>query len=315
MASESENPEPAPTPEPTLDQRLKVLESNESRAFESVKFGLTTFTLIAGLLIAHNWWSAKTNYEREKEYFQNQLALTQRESALSNDKQSAELRKQAESSIIANSNNLQNAFVSLQQQNDARWTNMMAGLTNAISVLGTGLGTNVANGLQNNITQLNVAFTNEMNAINQALKVHREALETTLTNVEARVTDAINGITGQALMLQGNSILKVPRASQNVNLAQGVSSLLEATHVLFLAKDESNLRRCLNTLRQNALLELIKKTSKAEFAHYESRLQIADKMRIVISDLEKANGTGAYEDNITGLKYYLEIIQGKLPMK
>jgi hypothetical protein len=88
MTSETQNQAPthSGTPLPTnstqdaeLEKRLLAHEKTENRVFDILKWGMGIFTTIAILFIGFNWWSAKNNFDRDKEYFQSKLTLVQAE--------------------------------------------------------------------------------------------------------------------------------------------------------------------------------------------------------------------------------------------
>ena len=257
MPNESENSTAAPAT--TLEQRVKAIENNENRAFDSVKWGmgilfasLGAFTLIGGGLIGYNWWSAKTNYERDKESFQNRLGLIEKETALSNERQMGEIKKQSESSLIAISNNLQNAFLTLEHQIDEKRSNAIAVWSNAIMVMSTNMGTEFTR----ERTELNVVITNLFASVNAALKQNTAILNSTITNIEEAISQATAGANGVSAMVQGYSLLNIRGPSKVVNLADGTTALLVAAHGLFVAKDEQKMRACVNTLCGGTLMEL-----------------------------------------------------------
>ena len=221
MSDESQKPTPAaaPAPELTLDQRVKALENNENRGFKILKWGFGIFSLFIVFFAGFNWLSAKANYDREREDFQreredfqNRLALIEKETALSNEKQIDEIKKQSESSLIAISNNLQNAFVALEHQADARRSNAVAAFTNAILLLTTNLVEQVNANLARITEEFNVTTTNINRALAGAIKQNTEILNSTVTNVQADVTKAIAGAKGVSAMVQGFSRSEYSRA-------------------------------------------------------------------------------------------------------
>ncbi len=323
MTSEPQNtasmPSAPPSPhspqEVSLEQRLLTLEKGDNRAFRFVQLAMGIFVLFIGF----NWWSAKTNYDRDREYFQNRLALAQSEISSANDKQITELRKQtefsnekqmneirkqADASLISISNNLQNDFVALEHQIDEKRSNAVVAFTNSIMRLAT----NVQNGME-------ILITNMNKALDGSIKQNTEILNNTLTNIQGEVNKATAGARGVSLMVQSSSFLNIHGGSKQENLADGADSLLAAAHFLFLAKDEANMRRCVNILCGSCLPQLTQKASKTLLAHLDSTRHLTDKIRALVSDLESADKTGAYSDNISTLKYDSEIIQGKLPTK
>jgi|ERR1017187_6127507 hypothetical protein len=211
MTSEPQNSVPPPTASgpslPTnatqdseLEKRLLAHEKAENRVFEVLKWGMGIFTTAAVLFTGFNWWSAKTNYDRDKEYFQNKLTLVQNEMSVSNDKQMSEIQKQAEASFAAFSNSLQNEFLSLQQENDNKWTNLLTAMTNGMVA----------------------GFAVQDAAIDRILAQKDAQFAENVTNIVRGVNEFIShankitaGVRGMALMLQGTSGLKDSSSSKS----------------------------------------------------------------------------------------------------
>lgn len=70
---------------PAVEQRIDALEKSGNRAFDLIKWGfdllkwaLGTVTAVALLIIGYNIWSAKTSYEKDREFLKQQTEILER---------------------------------------------------------------------------------------------------------------------------------------------------------------------------------------------------------------------------------------------
>jgi hypothetical protein len=297
-----------------VEQRLQVVEKTEARMFEVLKWGFAIFSGAAILFTGFNWWSSRSNYERDKdslkqqvEILEKQLTLAQQELTVSNDKHLADFKSEADSLFLSSSTNLQNEFAMMQRNNDVKWTNISIGWTTIVT---------------NEVTMMTNLINSLTAAVVKDLAHNRSDVNDALTNAETKinwVTDAIQTnvdratfkAMGSAIMAQEQFYLG-KKTSRSVDLIVAAKSYLEAAHMLYIGRDEMNLRRCITASCVNCIPELLNRTSKAQFANLESQERVQDALAVLIPELEKANIDGTYSNEIDDLKHVSDLIKDKL---
>jgi hypothetical protein len=299
-----------PTNDETVEERLRVLEKPESRMFEILKWGMGIFGVFAVAFAGFNWWSAKTNYERDRDYLKQQtdilaraLTLAQHELMLSNDQRIDTIRKDTQNSLLSISNSLQEEFTSLLRTNELRYSNSLVNLTNAIVQLTLGI-TNVLSQYGSNI--LSLVSSQETN-INIFLTNAATHLTAQITQIDTNSAKYLYQGSGMAFMLQGNMIMsdvkKRTGRETKVEISQqfqeAAESHVEAAHLLLAANEEQNLSHCLAALCDSSIPGLINNTSKEGIAHVmESKPSFVVGLTNLIFELEKSNPNGGYTDRM-----------------
>ena len=233
--------------------------------------GVRNFQRVGLLFVSANWWTSKTNYERDKdalkqqvELLQKQLDLEQKDSIESNVRKFSDLKLEAGWSLLSISNNLQSKLFTIQQTNDAKWFNVATHFTNfglKFAAQLTNDGMKMLELITNTLTtmdastrhELNLSITNAENKINFAIAYMN-------TNIEV----AIDGAMGVSLMAQGELQLK-NKVSRRMELHAASKSYLTAAHLLFIGKDGMNLRRCITTFSTICIPTIMAGTTKEQF--------------------------------------------------
>jgi len=77
MPDDNQSATEKPTLQPigAIEQRLKVLENTHENMFSIVKWGFGTLLTLTLLLVAGNYLTSKSNYERDQDQLKQQVQL------------------------------------------------------------------------------------------------------------------------------------------------------------------------------------------------------------------------------------------------
>jgi hypothetical protein len=309
-----------------LEQRLAILEKTEKGMADNLKWGvdilkwgLGLFTLIAIAFGGFNWWTAKRNYDSDKESFEKRLTLLTQQFSTDSDKQMTELRKQTEfaslslsNAFLSLSNNFQNQFVTLQTANSANISNAYLLVTSNI-VTATVIPMQVIS--SNNEFRFMAFVTNVNNVLSNRDAVMNVFIQNALGLIQTNVNEHMAVSLGYGYMLRGSITMGRPKLSRGIDLANATYSYIVACRKLYEGHDEVNLQRCLLSLGGSCLPELVNKNSKSRLMLLATSYELASELKFLIADLKAGNVNRRYDDSITSLEMFLQILEGKVPPK
>ena len=172
-----------------VERRLQIVEKTESSMTELLKWAFIAFTVTVSIVAVYNWWSVKTDYEKDKEYmrqqayiFAKQSDLAQKELTHANNKKMQELKYEMETSFVTASNIMQKSLDVIQYNNDVKWTNASVAISNTMRLTAMVL-TNILYNVSASIhAEVSSELTNDDVAINKILvqiqeRAHQETAE------------------------------------------------------------------------------------------------------------------------------------------
>ena len=262
--------------------------------FDLLKWGFTIFSGLAILFSGASWWNSKTNYDRDKdslkqqvEMFQKQLALSQQELKDSNEKKFSE-------SFVTISNNLQSELISIMQTNDLKWLNIAAAISNNGKIITTNLVMLDATLRASN----DAAISNAIFFMNQ-----------TFVQIQTNLYQKSDKSLAFAFWNQAHDAEKKSDALSQIT---AFHNYMQAAIYDFRANDENSARRAINNLATGKFQTFLEKLTKAQFKILQAQEDINSDLNILIEMLTNSNRNRIYDDELSTLKYFADVVREKL---
>jgi hypothetical protein len=287
------------------EQRLLGLENIHEKIFTLVKwsFGtLLTFTLV---LVAGNYFTSKSNYERDQDQLKqqvqllkNQLDLAELQLKYSDNIKFTDMQFKMQESFASISNNLLAEVSTIERTNNIKWQQISALLSDASTNLSrtimTNLSTfdsqirgNVFDIMSNNIANINSNFI-------QLQKVF---------NAKA------DGAIASSLMVQARN---TPTKDLHGKQSAFRDYILSASYNLQAGDELNAINAIKNLLNDNLLENYLNNISKDNYKTMEAAYPIANELNFLVSKLNGLNTNGRYSDELKYLQYYSNLITDKL---